>query len=118
MDFGLILWTLRLRRNTDVLLLDKEDRDFIPHHLFRLRTSRFGVSMTVSHRHHKQGYTWGILYLKRFVRLYDYHLASQDVLLVDDSVEKKSTNSPFSAFHPESFTPWTEVHVACGPILA
>ncbi|KAL3689751.1 hypothetical protein R1sor_016060 [Riccia sorocarpa] len=60
---------------------------------------------------------------KRFARLYYYNLASRDVLLVDDSVKKNSTNSPFSAIHPHSFTPWREDHAPhrdqflCGTLL-
>ncbi|KAL3694467.1 hypothetical protein R1sor_008118 [Riccia sorocarpa] len=58
-----------------------------------------------------------------FARLYDYNLATRDVLLVDDSVKKNSTNSPFSAIHPPSYTPWTEEHAPhrdqflCGTLL-
>ncbi|KAL3680485.1 hypothetical protein R1sor_023441 [Riccia sorocarpa] len=65
----------------------------------------------------------GYLYLKRFPRLYHYNLASRDVLLVDNSVKKNSTNSPFSAIHPRSFIPWTEEHAPhrdqflCGTLL-
>ncbi|KAL3689202.1 hypothetical protein R1sor_015511 [Riccia sorocarpa] len=35
-----------------------------------------------------------------FAGLYDYNLATRDVLLVDDSVKKNSTNSPFIRFTP------------------
>ncbi|KAL3693717.1 hypothetical protein R1sor_007368 [Riccia sorocarpa] len=65
----------------------------------------------------------GVLYLKRFARLYNYNLASRDVLLVDDYVKKNSTNSPFSAIHPRSITPWREDHAPhrdqylCGTLL-
>ncbi|KAL3689517.1 hypothetical protein R1sor_015826 [Riccia sorocarpa] len=104
-EFTLIFWTSRMKHNADALLRDLEERGLI---LARFFLTEMGG---------------GGLYLKRFARLYYYNLASRDVLLVDDSVKKNSTNSPFSAIHPHSFTPWREDHAPhldqflCGTLL-
>ncbi|KAL3692809.1 hypothetical protein R1sor_006460 [Riccia sorocarpa] len=74
--------------------------------------------------HHPVQLTPRALYLKRFARLYHYNLTIRDVLLVDDSVKKNSTNRPFSAIHLRSFTPWIEEHAPhkdqflCGTLLS
>ncbi|KAL3699587.1 hypothetical protein R1sor_017609 [Riccia sorocarpa] len=91
-DFTLIFWTSRVKRNVDALLRDLEERSLIP--------ARFLLSEAECTRYATtcEGFRGGALYLKSFVRLYDYNLATRDVQLVDDSVKKNSTNSPFSAW--------------------
>ncbi|KAL3685304.1 hypothetical protein R1sor_003326 [Riccia sorocarpa] len=111
-DFTLIIWTSRTKRNADVLLLHMEENGFIPPCFFQSQDievwTQLDCTPYVTTRERDSG---GTLFLKSFARLYDYNLATRDVLLVDDSVAKNSTNSPFSALHPPPFTPWTEDHV-------
>ncbi|KAL3679640.1 hypothetical protein R1sor_022596 [Riccia sorocarpa] len=106
-----------LLRNADALLRDLEERSLIPAHFLLNETECTRYATT------REGSRGGALYLKSFARLYDYNLATRDVLLVDDSAKKNSTNSPFSAIHPRSYTPWTEEHAPhrdqflCGTLL-
>ncbi|KAL3702346.1 hypothetical protein R1sor_020368 [Riccia sorocarpa] len=124
-DFTLIFWTSRLKRNVDVLLRDLDERSLIPGRFFLTEpeVEVWAQEECTRYETPRESDHGGVLYLKRFARLYNYNLASQDVLLVDDFVKKNSTNSPFSAIHPRSFTPWREDHAPhrdqylCGTLL-
>ncbi|KAL3682828.1 hypothetical protein R1sor_000850 [Riccia sorocarpa] len=111
-DFTLIFWTSRVKRNADALLRDLEERSLIPTRFLRSEPEIevWAQAECTRYATTREGFRGRALYLKSFARLYDYNLATRDVLLVDDSVKKNSTNSPFSAIHPSSFTPWTEEH--------
>ncbi|KAL3692769.1 hypothetical protein R1sor_006420 [Riccia sorocarpa] len=124
-EFTLIFWTSRMKHNADALLRDLEERGLIPARFFLTEPEVEVWAQSECDRWEtpRESEHGGVLYLKRFARLYYYNLASRDVLLVDDSVKKNSTNSPFSAIHPHSFTPWREDHAPhrdqflCGALL-
>ncbi|KAL3675841.1 hypothetical protein R1sor_025789 [Riccia sorocarpa] len=124
-EFTLIFWTSRMKHNADALLRDLEERGLIPARFFLTEPEVEVWAQSECDRWEtpRESEHGGVLYLKRFARLYYYNLASRDVLLVDDSVKKNSTNSPFSAIHPHSFTPWREDHAPhrdqflCGTLL-
>ncbi|KAL3682041.1 hypothetical protein R1sor_000063 [Riccia sorocarpa] len=124
-EFTLIFWTSRMKHNADALLRDLEERGLIPARFFLTEpeVEVWAQSKCDRWKTPRESEHGGVLYLKRFARLYYYNLASRDVLLVDDSVKKNSTNSPFSAIHPHSFTPWREDHAPhrdqflCGALL-
>ncbi|KAL3698505.1 hypothetical protein R1sor_012581 [Riccia sorocarpa] len=92
-EFTLIFWTSRMKHNADALLRDLEERGLIPARFFLTESecTRYETPRESEHG--------GVLYLKRFARLYYYNLANRDVLLVDDSVKKNSTNR-LEAVHP------------------
>lgn len=50
------------------------------------------------------------LYLKDFRQLYMHNVCERDVLMVDDSPQKNSTNNPYNALHPVPFDPLTMVY--------
>ncbi|KAL3691283.1 hypothetical protein R1sor_004934 [Riccia sorocarpa] len=59
------------------------------------------VSFQTTREHHKDG----VLRCKSIAVLYDHSICDRDVLLLDDSVQKNSTNHPYQALHPRTFDP-------------
>ncbi|KAL3693871.1 hypothetical protein R1sor_007522 [Riccia sorocarpa] len=89
--FNVILWTSRTERNLAVIVRACNKRGLFPGN-FQKETAR---------EHHKDG----VLRCKSISVLYDQSICERDVLLLDDSVQKNSTNHPYQALHPRTFDP-------------
>ncbi|KAL3682135.1 hypothetical protein R1sor_000157 [Riccia sorocarpa] len=121
-EFTLIFWTSRMKHNADALLRDLEERGLIPARFFLTEPEVEVWAQSECDRWEtpRESEHGGVLYLKRFARLYYYNLASRDVLLVDDFVKKNSTNTvrftPIPLLHGERIMLHTGIS-SCGGLF-
>ncbi|KAL3695975.1 hypothetical protein R1sor_010051 [Riccia sorocarpa] len=101
-EFHLIIWTSRARTTMDAIteFLFKSDR--IPSAIFHQQgctiwtrsectVLKTGVSDTVA--------------LKDFALLHKHNLSRRDVLMIESSVQRMSTNNPFNGLYPRHWDP-------------
>ncbi|KAL3687145.1 hypothetical protein R1sor_013454 [Riccia sorocarpa] len=87
--FNVVLWTSCTERNLAVIVRACNKRGLFTEN-FQKETAR---------EHHKDG----VLCCNSISVLYDHSICERDVLMLDDSVQKNSTNHPYQALHPRTF---------------
>ncbi|KAL3697635.1 hypothetical protein R1sor_011711 [Riccia sorocarpa] len=103
--FHVILWTSRTERNLAVLVRACTKRGLFPGNFQKEIKHSWSQPQCESFQTARENHKDGVLRCKSMSVLYDHSICERDVLLLDDSVQKNSTNHPYQALHPRTFDP-------------
>ncbi|KAL3683674.1 hypothetical protein R1sor_001696 [Riccia sorocarpa] len=102
-QFNIIVWSSRRSDNLDAVIKDLETKNLIPFKLKEHSKAIWAQEQCEAYHTYREDHRGGVLYAKPLDKMYDLNLSTRSALLVDDSVEKNSTNHPYQAVHPPSF---------------
>ncbi|KAL3684489.1 hypothetical protein R1sor_002511 [Riccia sorocarpa] len=103
--FNVILWTSRTERNLAVIVRACNKRGMFPRNFQREIKHSWSQTQCMSFQTAREHHKDGVLRCKSISVLYDHSICERDVLMLDDSVQKNSTNHPYQALHPHTFDP-------------
>ncbi|KAL3702073.1 hypothetical protein R1sor_020095 [Riccia sorocarpa] len=103
--FNVILWTSRTERNLVVIVRVCNKRGLFPGNFQKEIKHSWSQTQCVSFQTAREHHKDGVLRCKSIFVLYDHSICERHVLLLDDSVQKNSTNHPYQALHPRTFDP-------------
>ncbi|KAL3676291.1 hypothetical protein R1sor_026239 [Riccia sorocarpa] len=103
---NLLLWSSRKGDNLTVIIRDMETRKLIPNLMNTKCVAIWAQEECEAHHTSREDHKGGVLYAKPLDKMYELNVSTRMVLMVDDSVEKNSTNHPHQAVHPPTFDPF------------
>ncbi|KAL3694739.1 hypothetical protein R1sor_008390 [Riccia sorocarpa] len=104
--FNLLLWSSRKGDNLTAIIRDMETRKLIPNLMNTKCVAIWAQEECEAHHTSREDHKGGVLYAKPLDKMYELNVSTRVVLMVDDSVEKNSTNHPHQAVHPPTFDPF------------
>ncbi|KAL3677006.1 hypothetical protein R1sor_026954 [Riccia sorocarpa] len=100
--FNVILWTSRTERTLAIIVRACNKRDLFPGDFAKELEPDVVYRLPTVREHHRDGF----LRFESIRVMYNHNIHEfKDVLILDDLVQKNSSNHPYQAVHPRSFDP-------------